>query len=158
MDGKTDGIDLGDMISKLMSNPEFSTLVKSMKEGAGESGVKEVSAEARSSEETSSSDKIASSGEKSGADGGVVEGGEISAGAISSDMISKIPDIMSAIGPLMKNGGGMKNPTKSETENRNRLLTALKPYLGPGKREMIDTVLSVSKLTNLLDIAPNKKT
>ena len=151
MDGKNDGLDLGDMINKLMSNPEFSTLVKSMKE-EGAKGDTGLSGPSSGSENDDGAKEEIS---VSGAD--IQQTLSSMGGSIPSDVMNKIPDIMSALGPIMKSGSG-KAPSKSETENRNRLLLALKPYVSSGRREMIDTVLSVSKLTTLLDIIPNKKT
>ncbi|MCQ2455933.1 MAG: hypothetical protein MJ096_01105 [Clostridia bacterium] len=48
--------------------------------------------------------------------------------------------------------------TSSGTENRNRLLLALKPYMSENRRGMIDAVTSLSKITGLLDFLPKKGT
>lgn len=47
------------------------------------------------------------------------------------------------------NGGGSE-----ELEKRNRLLTALKPYLRDSRRDVIDKVMSLSRLTGLMDLLP----
>ena len=41
-----------------------------------------------------------------------------------------------------------------EVEKRNRLLSALKPYLRDSRRDVIDKVMSISRLTGLVDLIP----
>lgn len=62
-----------------------------------------------------------------------------------------------ALAPLLGTLGGAA-PTSKETENRNRLLTALKPYLSPERRDIIDRVTSLTGITLLLDAARGGKT
>ena len=45
----------------------------------------------------------------------------------------------------------------SSIEMRNKLLSALKPYLRESRRDIIDTVMSLSKLTGILDVLPKGK-
>ena len=49
-----------------------------------------------------------------------------------------------------------KNPkgSDSETEKRNRLLSALKPYLSENRQDVIDKIMSLSNLTGLIDLFP----
>ncbi len=61
--------------------------------------------------------------------------------------------ILESLGPLLKSAGR----ASPGTENRNRLLTALKPYVNGERREMIDRVTSISKLTSILDAANRRK-
>ena len=61
--------------------------------------------------------------------------------------------ILDSLGPLLKTAGR----ASAGTENRNRLLSALKPYVNGERRDMIDKVTSISKLTSLLDAAAGNK-
>lgn len=46
--------------------------------------------------------------------------------------------------------------TDNETEKRNRLLSALKPYLSENRQDVIDKIMSLSSLTGLMDLfSPN---
>ena len=42
--------------------------------------------------------------------------------------------------------------TDNETEKRNRLLSALKPYLSENRQDVIDKIMSLSSLTGLMDL------
>ncbi|MBQ6262408.1 MAG: hypothetical protein IJK58_02730 [Clostridia bacterium] len=61
--------------------------------------------------------------------------------------------ILDSLGPLLKTAGR----ASAGTENRNKLLSALKPYVSSERRDMIDKVTSISKLTSLLDAATGNK-
>lgn len=57
-----------------------------------------------------------------------------------------IGGVLEKLGPILGTGGG-----PGDTQNRNRLLSALKPYLNKERRDMIDKVTSISSLTSILD-------
>ncbi len=63
------------------------------------------------------------------------------------------------IGALTKLLGISEKKAKStdtETEKRNRLLSALKPYLSENRQDVIDKIMSLSGLTGLMDLfTPN---
>jgi hypothetical protein len=69
-------------------------------------------------------------------------------------MMQKLPQMMSALAPLVggkgeeKSSGGKKEP--NEGEKRKRLLSALRPYLSDNRREALDQVLKVTEMTDLL--------
>ncbi len=69
------------------------------------------------------------------------------------ELLEKLPDIMSVLGPA---AGGSHGESSKEVERRNRLLAAMKPYVNNGRRDMIDKIMSLSKITTLLDILPKK--
>ena len=57
----------------------------------------------------------------------------------------------------MENGTlGKKNQNRT-SEQRNNLLTALKPYLSEGRRGMIDNIMTISKFSGLMDLIPRDK-
>lgn len=114
------GEELGELVKKLMNDPQVADLVNNLKEGAAADGAKETAEAALRS---------------------------------SSPRQNGIGD---ALAPLLGSLGGA--PTSMETENRNRLLAALKPYLSPERREIVDRMTSLSRITSLLDAARDGKT
>ena len=128
MDGMPD---LEKMIKNLSENEEFLNLVKTMK---GESAGQTESSPAETEEKVQASAPV-----------------DISAAA------DKLPEIMSALGPLMKGRGHHGGGGSRDTENRNRLLAALKPYVNESRRDMIDKIMSLSKITGILDIMSDGK-
>ena len=46
-------------------------------------------------------------------------------------------------------------PVPHGVERRNALLRALKPYLTDSRRELIDVLTSVSKITGIMDLLPH---
>ncbi len=87
-------------------------------------------------------------GSVSGTDGG----GDTAATGASDGGSADHGSILDALGPLLKTAGR----ASAGTETRNRLLSALKPYVNGERRAMIDKVTSISKLTSLLDAANGK--
>ncbi|MBQ8524922.1 MAG: hypothetical protein IJ457_09910 [Clostridia bacterium] len=76
----------------------------------------------------------------------------------STDQLSeKLPQIMTALAPLMDNGvigSGKLCRTSSE---RNNLLSAMRPFMSEGRRSMIDSFMTLSKLSGLMELLPKKK-
>lgn len=76
----------------------------------------------------------------------------------STDQLSeKLPQIMTALAPLMDNGvigSGKLGRTSSE---RNNLLSAMRPFMSEGRRSMIDSFMTLSKLSGLMELLPKKK-
>lgn len=74
--------------------------------------------------------------------------------AITPEMMQKLPQMMSALAPLVggkgegKSSGGKKE--LNEGEKRKRLLSALRPYLSDNRRDALDQVLKVTEMTDLL--------
>lgn len=75
--------------------------------------------------------------------------------AITPEMMQKLPQMMSALAPLMGGAGKEKSSGGSakeghEGEKRKRLLAALRPYLSDGRRDAVDQILKVTEMTDLL--------
>lgn len=75
--------------------------------------------------------------------------------AITPEMMQKLPQMMSALAPLMGDAGKEKSSGGSakdghEGEKRKRLLAALRPYLSDGRRDAVDQILKVTEMTDLL--------
>ncbi len=114
-------LDIGAVVSRLMSDPKVADLVKGLKE----SGEVKIPA---SAPDLSAIDKSA--------------------------VMERLPEIMSSLGPLMKDGE--KRGGGADADKRNRLLAALKPYLSENRQGVIDSIMSYSKLAGLLDLLPGK--
>lgn len=120
MDGMPD---LEKIMKSLSENDEVKNLIKNLKGNSSASEDGNVKRDGEEREKTETSNESAS---------------------------DKLPEIISALSPLMK--GKMSGGSNADTEKRNRLLAALKPYLSAPRQEMIDTVTSLSKMTGILDL------
>jgi hypothetical protein len=75
--------------------------------------------------------------------------------AITPEMMQKLPQMMSALAPLV-GGGGKSEKTDGggkggdEGEKRKKLLAALRPYLSDSRRGAVDQILKVTEMTDLL--------
>lgn len=83
--------------------------------------------------------------------------------SITPEMMQKLPQMMSALAPLVGGGGGSGQsggPEKAgnEGDKRKKLLSALRPYLSDNRRGAVDQILKVTEMTDLLgtlgDIKP----
>ena len=126
-DGSTqsDGMpSISDAIEKLMANPEIISMVAS---ALGNSAAKE--------------EKISAEGE---------EAKTVSIPALPPD----VGNIISALSPLLsggrKTGDGKHHESSDAGKNREALLYALRPYISQGRREAIDYILQLSRITELL--------
>ncbi|MBQ8331663.1 MAG: hypothetical protein IJX94_04115 [Clostridia bacterium] len=71
--------------------------------------------------------------------------------SVTEDPSEKVSDVMATLSPLLtglskgKLGGG-----RGEDDKRACLLRALKPYVSQGRREAIDYMITLSRITDLL--------
>ncbi len=68
-------------------------------------------------------------------------------GVGASDGGEQPPSIMATLAPMLSGFGGKKSP---EEERRDALLCALKPYMSPRRREMIEYMLKFGKFGDVL--------
>ena len=152
-----EGMDLGAMMSRIMENPEFASLVASLRTGTAnastDSGVPDAAEVI--SEETSDSNSIQKIRRAASTDESTNKGNDINVSDDLSDEFNseRLREMVSAIAPLIKNSG-KRISGREDVERRNRLLSALKPYLNQNKQEMIDRIMAISRITGLLDIMP----
>ena len=115
---------LSDAIEKLMANPEIISMVAS---ALGNSATKE--------------------------DTNNGEGEEAKAVSIPTPP-PDVGSIISALSPLLsgvqKSGSGKNHEGSDASKNREALLYALRPYISQGRREAIDYILQLSRITELL--------
>lgn len=125
--------DLSSMVQKIMQNPEFTNMVKELRgEMQGQQN----------------DDKQQSGGDKSG--------------DISAEMMSKLPEIMSMLSPMLgKLDGGESRtaspvqksevvPKKYDKAKAEKLLYAIKPYLSTSRCDIIDKCVSVMQITDVM--------
>ena len=123
---------LTDAINKLMANPEIISTVAS---ALGNMSLQEKSSVSEDCEIASSdaADDVASSAQA----------------GIRPDL----GELMKSLGPVMSTlkGGSRSSETKSsESDRREALLCALKPYVSEGRREAIDYIIRISQVSDIL--------
>ena len=130
-------LDLSAVVSKLMNDKNVAELIENIKSNA----------------ENVKNDVGNDEGLKTG---GPVQGSEFDnvGNVMPADILEKLPQVMSAIAPLMKSGTLKGRGQTAETDTRNKLLVALKPYLNESRCGMIDSIMALSKLTGIMDILP----
>ncbi len=62
------------------------------------------------------------------------------------ELMAKLPDVMTALTPVLKGQGAKKPPP----DKRTALLLALRPYLSPGRCEAIDYITRIGKLGDVI--------
>lgn len=132
--------DLSQMIQKIMQNPEFSSMVNELR------------------------------GEMGGDKQGDAPNPQKSSDDITAEMMSKLPDVMAMVSPLLGKSDG--NHAKSEDKSHEsiqhdsksadsltkkydkakaeKLLYAIKPYLSRNRCDMIDKCVSVMQLGDVM--------
>ena len=64
----------------------------------------------------------------------------------SPELMAKLPDVMTALTPILKG----ENTKKAPPDRRTALLLALRPYLSPGRCEAIDYITRIGKLGDVV--------
>ena len=66
----------------------------------------------------------------------------------SDDISAKLPELMSTVAPVIASlsGKGGKPPD----DDRARLLYALRPYVNPHRREAIETIVQLSRISEII--------
>ena len=85
---------------------------------------------------------------------GEAEAAPASADAILSnpDLMTKLPEVISVLRPMMegKGNGEKKGQTPHSNDKRTALLCALKPYLSQSRREAIDYIIRISRMSGII--------
>ncbi len=76
-------------------------------------------------------------------DDDAVPSGGLPLGAIPPELISKLPALMSTIGPILGKGEGKK-------DDKTALLLALKPFMSPQRCDAIDKLIMLSRLGEVM--------
>ena len=78
-----------------------------------------------------------------GDDGTALPAGGSLLGALPPDLMSKLPALMGALGPMMGGKGGKK-------DEKTALLLALKPYMSPQRCDAIDKLITLCRLGEIM--------
>ena len=132
----TGNLDLAGIIGKLMQSEESVAIIDRLKSSVENKGDPQTDLEQTSVQSKRSEIKEASND---------IDG-----------LAEKLPQVMSALAPLMENGTFGKITKNSSQNRRNDLLTALRPYLNEGRRDMIDKIMTLSRLTGMMDMLPRE--
>ena len=140
---------LSAMIAEVMKNPEVSRMVAELKANMASADPAGAPASAGGG-----AAKTASAGEASAAEGTSAPAAAAPNGAIPPDVLAKLPEMMAVLG---KGGSGTNTPAAREAENRRRLLSALKPYLNPARKDAVESILKVTQITDLFGTLPESR-
>ena len=116
---------LGDIIGRLMSNPEIMSAIASMK---GQSPPRETAPEENNESKAN----------------------EESTETVSSDISSKLPEVIEALSPMLLGKGKGDGKPSPRDDRRICLLRAIKPYVSRGRSEAIDYMIQLSRVTELM--------
>ena len=133
-------------LGAILSNPDMlAKMAEAVKKlgvlnDSSDDGAKEKSAQAASAPAAENTVQTALGNMGGGAN-------PLAALASNPEIISKLPDIISAFGGM--GGGGRSGATggeKKDQDRRTALLLALRPYLSPRRREIVDYLIKMNKL------------
>lgn len=116
---------LGDIIGRLMSNPEIMSAIASMK---GQSSPAEPVPEENNDPKEN----------------------EESTAPVSSDISSKLPEVIEALSPMLSGKGKGDGKPSPRDDRRICLLRAIKPYVSRGRSDAIDYMIQLSRITELM--------
>ena len=119
-------LQLSDAIDRLLANPELLSTVAS---AIGASPKSTVSASVNDSEGTKTETAEIAKSEP-----------------VKSDAAQKLPEMMATFAPIL---GALSDTGKTPDDDRSRLLCALKPYVSRHRREAIDTMIQLSKISEV---------
>ena len=135
------GLDLS-MLSGMLSNPEIMSKLSGVISSLTRHDEKAASNEHEDAKAASTTPDIAE---------------KLSSVLENKELMSALPDVMTALAPMMSSGGGKcegkgddGSHKKESCDKRTALLLALKPYMSPRRREAIDYIIRINKLGNLI--------
>lgn len=142
MDRLENSDELSSAAMKLMSDDSFGELLSSVRSAIS------ANAENYSPTDTSPVGSEAESAAQNAASG---TASPISAiPQISPELLSKLPEIMSALSA--GTSGGDERKGASRMADRKRLLTAMKPFLSENRRNAVDSIVNIAGIADLFGI------
>ncbi len=67
-----------------------------------------------------------------------------------NDIHSKLPELMANAAPIIAALSGGRKGGKAPDDDRTRLLCALKPYVNPHRRDAIDTMVQLARISEVI--------
>ncbi len=135
---------LSDAIARLMAQPELLSMVASALGAPAPSAAQEGVGSGR--EEASQSAEPALSVPATVPD--QKEASSAPADAAPASANASLPDMIATLAPLL--GGKAGGISAGKDDDRTCLLRALKPYVNPGRREAIDYMIRLSRISDTL--------
>ncbi len=151
--------DFSQVLRQLMDNPEISNLIASLKSDT--ENTPKVDAPSDTTEEAN---------EQTESD--TEEAASVQVPSLSPEMLAKLPAVMSMLsgmgigtptaepkdddGAPKEEGHSPKTGSGSDDAHRKALLRALRPYLSPKRRTVVDSMLQLGDLTKLFGMGPKK--
>ena len=170
-------MDMSDMLNKLLSDPSAMTAAAELVGKMMQNSEVQTNTPASPSAETPSENpaSAAAPANSSNAEAKTVapQPDILSAMLNNPEFMQKIPQMMSAMAPMLQNLGAQNTPEppktaaqalpvqalpgiqkkeKNEQEKRNALLLALKPYLSPERAEAVDQIIRLTELIALFSL------
>lgn len=126
-------LQVSDAIERLLANPELLSTV------ASAIGASAPTAKESEKSDSSAKDEIDNNSENKASSDTQKD---------SEDSSAKLPEIMASVAPAIAAlyGKGGNQPT----DDRTRLLCALKPYLNPRRKDAIDTIVKLAGISEIL--------
>ncbi len=126
-------LQLSDALDRLLANPELLSTVAS---AIGATPPTDINTPKKDIDTDKDSEKEA------------LEDTAVSSDAPTGDISSKLPDLMANVAPVIAalSGKGGKQPD----DDRTKLLCALKPYVNHHRREAIDTMVQLARISEVI--------
>ncbi len=157
--------DFSQVLRQLMENPEIANLIASLKSDT--EGAPKTDTSSTVSEQTDAKAEDAKSETKA-----EEAAAQVQMPSLSPEMLAKLPAIMSMLSGMgigasdsvPKDGGAPKETEEEESTKkagsddaqRKALLRALRPYLNPKRRAVVDSMLQLGDLTKLFGAVKGK--
>ena len=132
-------LQLSDALDRLLANPE---LLSTVAAAIGASPPAEVEVNGASAEKSGTENNAEEKIKKD------TEAEAVSANTHTEDISQKLPELMSSVAPVIAaiSGRGGKQPD----DDRTRLLCALKPYVNSHRRDAIDTMVQLARISEVI--------
>lgn len=126
-------LQLSDALDRLLANPELLSTVAAAIGASPPSDVVENDSEEEAKKDAKKTDMAAEA---------------VSTDNHTEDISQKLPELMSNVAPVIAalSGRGGKQPD----DDRTRLLCALKPYVNPHRRDAIDTMVQLARISEVI--------
>lgn len=132
-------LQLSDAIDRLLANPELLSTVASAIGVQPPTDTNPTDKEFESEPKTTQTDdKISEDSENA------------SAKPTQKDISSKLPELMANAAPILAALSGGGKGGKLPDDDRTRLLCALKPYVNPHRKEAIDTIVNLARISEVI--------
>ena len=129
-------LQLSDAIDRLLANPELLSTVASAIGAQSPMGIRsdipKADTDSESSQSTEKTDEAVANSQPD-----------------QKDISAKLPDLMANAAPIIAALSGTKGG-KLPDDDRTRLLCALKPHVNPHRKEAIDTIVNLARISEVI--------